>query len=134
MAEGAGMTKRIEAVRCACALVFTVSTVSVAGCVSSSVTKGTLIGAGSGLVLGAGTGALISNDKLLGSRDDRLHGNTSLEPGSTIAVSALVGTVFGAVIGAMVGKANESEDETNVEPTFMPAPAPAKAALGPSAF
>ena len=96
------------------------------GCVSSSVQKGTLIGALSGAALGAGTGVLITNDKLLGSTpESRLE----LEKGPTLGASLVVGTVFGAIVGAMIGHGNDHSDRD-------PAPEPSASAknVGPTAF
>lgn len=72
------------------------------GCVSAQQTRGTLIGAAAGAALGAGTGALVSNEKLLGSPKSEASGDISLDPGPTIGAGALIGVVFGALVGAMI--------------------------------
>ena len=79
-------------------------TFSLSSCVSSSVHKGTLIGAASGALLGAGTGVLISNEDLLGSSK---ASQLQLDPGASIGAGVLIGTVFGAIVGAMAGAQND---------------------------
>jgi hypothetical protein len=83
------------------------------GCVSSSVQRGTLIGAASGAVLGAGTGLLISDDKLLGSSKES---KVALDRGEAVGASLLVGTVFGAIVGAMIGHGNDHSDRESQRP------------------
>lgn len=98
---------------------------ALSGCVSSSVQRGTLIGAASGAVLGAGTGLLISDDKLLGSSK---QSELALDRGASVGAGTLIGVVFGAVIGAMIGHGNDHSDRE-------PAPPPASAqARPPAAF
>jgi hypothetical protein len=80
---------------------------ALSGCVSSSVQRGTLIGAASGAALGAGTGLLISDDKLLGSSKDS---KLALDRGSSVGAGALIGVAFGAIIGAMIGHGNDNSD------------------------
>src|SRR5256885_14028693 len=79
---------------------------SLSGCVSSSVHKGTLVGAASGALLGAGTGVLISNEHLLGSSK---ASQMQLEPGPSIGGGVLIGAGFGAIVGAMVGHQNDDK-------------------------
>ena len=80
---------------------------ALSGCVSSAVTRGTLIGAASGAALGAGTGLLISDDKLLGSSpESRLE----LDRGSAVGAGSLIGVAFGAIVGAMLGHSNDHSD------------------------
>ncbi len=84
---------------------------ALAGCVSSSVKKGAIIGAASGALAGAGVGALVSDEHLLGTTLSKAAGNMSLDPGSTIAASVAVGAVFGGIIGAMIGRPKSDRDE-----------------------
>jgi hypothetical protein len=77
------------------------------GCVSSSVQRGTVIGAVSGAALGAGTGLLISDDKLLGSSPES---RLALDRGGSVGAGALIGVVFGAIVGAMIGHGNDHSD------------------------
>ena len=94
------------------------------GCASASVQQGALIGAGTGAVLGLGTGVLISNDHLLGSEKSTVKGDVSLDTGSTVLASTLLGAVFGGIVGAMSGKANE-HDEVQAEGARAARTAPA---------
>lgn len=89
-------------------------------CVSSSVHKGTLIGAASGALLGAGTGVLISNEDLLGSSK---ASKLELDPGASIGAGVLIGTVFGAIVGAMAG--HQSDDTLKLSDEPQPTPQPA---------
>jgi hypothetical protein len=98
---------------------------ALSGCVSSSVQRGTLIGAASGAALGAGTGLLLSDDKLLGSSKES---KLALDRGETVAASLIVGTVFGAIVGAMIGHGNDHSDR---EPQ---PPADSAQARAPAAF
>jgi hypothetical protein len=84
---------------------------ALSGCVSSSVQRGTIIGAASGAALGLGSGLLISDDKLLGSSK---ASQAELDRGASVGAGVLIGTVFGAIVGAMIGHGN---DNSGREPT-----------------
>lgn len=101
-----------------------------AGCATSPVVKGTLIGAAAGAALGAGTGALVSDEDLLGSPKSQERGNLALHPGSTIGVGTLIGVAFGALVGAMIG---HGQDDGSTEVENVP-PAAAAQRVQPSAF
>jgi hypothetical protein len=96
---------------------------SINACVSSSVQKGTLIGAASGALLGAGTGVLISNEHLLGSNK---ASQMQLDPGASIGGGVLIGAVFGAIVGAMVG--HQNDDKLKIATEAAPTPTPDSAA------
>jgi len=91
------------------------------GCVSSSVRNGALIGAGAGAAAGAGVGYVLSDDKLLGSSNDPVRGDTSLPKGESILASAIIGTVVGTIVGAMVGHQREAK---YVRRVALPPPPP----------
>jgi hypothetical protein len=78
-----------------------------AGCASSNVQTGALIGAGTGAALGAGTGYLVTDENLLGSSTSKESGDMSLPQAETIAAGAAIGLVVGAIVGAMVGHQRE---------------------------
>jgi hypothetical protein len=101
-------TKRLVVVIVAVPWLFSLN-----ACVSSSVHKGTLIGAASGALLGAGTGVLISDEHLLGSSK---ASQMQLDPGASIGGGVLIGAVFGAIVGAMVGHQNDDKLKLATEP------------------
>ena len=95
-------------------IVALLASLSLIGCVGSSVQQGLVIGAATGAATGATVGVLISNEDLLGSSASPDTGDTSIQPGSGIAVGLLTGAVFGAIIGGMVGHINDDGDDVAV--------------------
>src|SRR5262245_46217162 len=86
------------------------------GCASYHVQRGAAIGALSGAALGAATGEIISDPNVLGSRDSKRRGDTSLPQGSTILASLGIGVVVGTIVGAMWGHGQDDGYEGKPPP------------------
>jgi hypothetical protein len=101
------------------------------GCASYHVQRGAAIGALGGAALGAATGEIISDPNVLGSRDSKRRGDTSLPQGETILLSLGIGVVVGGIVGAMWG--HQRDDGFEGKPPPPPPPPESAATDGSSA-
>ena len=90
------------------------------GCASYHVQRGAAIGALSGAALGATAGELVSDPNIVGSRNSKTRGDTSLPQGGSILVGLGIGVVVGTIVGAMWGHRRDDGFEGKPPPPPPP--------------
>lgn len=90
------------------------------GCASYHVQRGAAIGALAGGALGATAGELVSDPNIVGSRNSKTRGDTSLPQGPSILLGLGIGVVVGGIVGAMWGHRRDDGFEGKPPPPPPP--------------
>ena len=90
------------------------------GCASYHVQRGAAFGALGGAALGATAGELVGDPNIVGSRDSKTRGDTSLPQGQSILLGLGIGAVVGGIVGAMWGHRRDDGFEGKPPPPPPP--------------